>query len=748
MCVPTDLRRKIILKLIEALKDSQSFQNIDISQIKEAVLKSEHQTFEQSKNKDEYLYFINEKMKKIHQNSAQRFDKIEKFEFSGDSKEQNFEKEDKNKIINGNIPPHVKISQMYTQEQIPQHFTNPSRKVESFAASFEQAKRTLDPSIGYANYSEHAMAKNSYLKAEHVKAGNPYTNFQPWDQQHVNYEKRNTVPYNQSPHQYNHLFNNPQIHPNNSVHSPNFQMNNRPYQPYQSAVYPGRIQSVSDEKITVGENEALGYSNSYIRKSPAMYQERSKIEVPDSRIVKDSRCTVNKNSYQDPSKQNNGFTGFSPFVYMQPHPGNIKNTDTRMSSFMNKGDNIPGYNNEKFIPRPSPSRIDSSDCAIQVESERYKINSQNIDTISKSKDIHNHPYEAYNRSAQPNYQKPSPHLYGQNEAIGARKPANFGKNSSTFEYGYTSNKNTSSNKSFVGNINPNLIDSNMKGQSDKGLPSFVSSRQSSEQTVGVQPNVKQTGRNLIFDEKKSEELFKSISEGFGFVSKRNKPDFTADSNSPKSSGDNEFEKRMPTTPSTFNSSSEMKSFDHLNDKNMSKSSNVDFNEQFTVQKKFEDNEEGRKPSQLSNSLDTFIDSALFFPFKPSDEAVLSSNSDDLEIPDELSTFLEANSLSLKEIGDEDQWKSNFKKVYKQYEEVKSSRCFPFASILEKQFKFINFVFLDDIEINRYQKIIESTPTKITKEDYLMFIDKAMEAFTEKNEGDKSIVKELNDNVAQ
>lgn len=70
MDVSEELRKRMIIKLIEALKQSPKFINIPNSKLKEAVLNSELQTFESSKNRDQYIYYINEKLKKIFNNSS------------------------------------------------------------------------------------------------------------------------------------------------------------------------------------------------------------------------------------------------------------------------------------------------------------------------------------------------------------------------------------------------------------------------------------------------------------------------------------------------------------------------------------------------------------------------------------------------------------------------------------------------------------------------------------------------------
>lgn len=74
MEITAEFRKKMIVLLIEALKESPSFCNFRLDQLKDAVLKSEHQTFQQSKSKEEYTFYINEKLKKIKNVSAQKFE--------------------------------------------------------------------------------------------------------------------------------------------------------------------------------------------------------------------------------------------------------------------------------------------------------------------------------------------------------------------------------------------------------------------------------------------------------------------------------------------------------------------------------------------------------------------------------------------------------------------------------------------------------------------------------------------------
>jgi len=132
MDISTDFRRKMIIRLIEVLKESPSFCNISLAQLKEAVLNSEHQTFQQSKSKDEYIYYINEKLKKIKQSSP-------KSVFLQNNMPNTDQRHENNqKIINGNIPPYVKVQQTYGQSFAPQN------KFQAFTNQFDNGKRSMD----------------------------------------------------------------------------------------------------------------------------------------------------------------------------------------------------------------------------------------------------------------------------------------------------------------------------------------------------------------------------------------------------------------------------------------------------------------------------------------------------------------------------------------------------------------------------------------------------------------------------
>ncbi|KAL6121516.1 hypothetical protein NUSPORA_01547 [Nucleospora cyclopteri] len=72
MEITTDFRKRMIIELIEALRESPSFCSISFVYIKEAVLSSEQQIFHSSKNKRDYVISISEKLNRIKNAATQR----------------------------------------------------------------------------------------------------------------------------------------------------------------------------------------------------------------------------------------------------------------------------------------------------------------------------------------------------------------------------------------------------------------------------------------------------------------------------------------------------------------------------------------------------------------------------------------------------------------------------------------------------------------------------------------------------
>lgn len=62
MEITTDFRKRMIIKLVEVLKKTQRFANIQFSLLKNIILNSEQQIFQKSKNKHEYEITINKKI--------------------------------------------------------------------------------------------------------------------------------------------------------------------------------------------------------------------------------------------------------------------------------------------------------------------------------------------------------------------------------------------------------------------------------------------------------------------------------------------------------------------------------------------------------------------------------------------------------------------------------------------------------------------------------------------------------------
>ncbi|TBU14945.1 hypothetical protein CWI41_081700 [Ordospora colligata] len=63
--LPQDERKKMVLKLFTALKDSNIFPGYDMGQIKEAAIRAEQRIFEESKTREEYVNGMDERFKRI-----------------------------------------------------------------------------------------------------------------------------------------------------------------------------------------------------------------------------------------------------------------------------------------------------------------------------------------------------------------------------------------------------------------------------------------------------------------------------------------------------------------------------------------------------------------------------------------------------------------------------------------------------------------------------------------------------------
>ena len=115
MQVTNDYRKRMVLEMMETLKEHPAYSTIQFSLIKEAVLNCEQKIFINSKNRQEYVIAINNKIEQIKQTNINEHEKpmhnnipikknVEKFSYEMPQKymrdlEHNKRKESENKIV-------------------------------------------------------------------------------------------------------------------------------------------------------------------------------------------------------------------------------------------------------------------------------------------------------------------------------------------------------------------------------------------------------------------------------------------------------------------------------------------------------------------------------------------------------------------------------------------------------------------------------------------------------------------------
>lgn len=492
MEISTDFRRKMILILIEALKESPSFCDISDSQLKEAVLNSEHQTFQQSKSKDEYIYHINEKLRKIKQSSIQRFD-IQNEDRQPTQKINNGE--EKLNIINGKLPPHVKVSQVYSQEAQ----RHASRKNEGFHLGFEGLQRPYlekaQQNITFSGNHDLEPAGSpgqiinngqSYLKTDPAKQFSGYAaNQQGFGYQKMGYTQDN-IGYEAMRNDFNSRQRASFINPQNKVYQQRVQTHNK--QDFVSNeskdvnVYnKHEYMDESKSRCTVQEKQpGYGFVEPNCRK-PGFYYQGS-MEASQYAATPERN---NSYGFYDSNDSNQ-----RKMAYMFASTGGRYKTDMYSDKF-----------NAPFIKRSDPSTtlsdLENDPRLVRNPSFRREPGVEDTERVRRS--MHTVSTKA---AFMPNVKSPGSH----------------------FEYSYGSNMQPS-NRSYVGNINPTLLE------------------QTEKCTQPAHP----------FDEKRSEELFRSFSEEF---MKTNKPIASETEPKKQSFCDEETIGRTTSNQATFTMSNE------------------------------------------------------------------------------------------------------------------------------------------------------------------------------------------------
>lgn len=581
MDISRDLRRKMIIKLIEALKDSPSFCNISDSQLNEAVLNSEHQTFQLCKSKEEYMAHINEKLRKIKQSS------IIKGEDKGGEERMNYNKnkyeEERNgKIINGNIPPYVKISQIYTQET-PNYSGLNTRKVDMFSGRMYGSNANLS-NVGNGNLSNVNL---NNLSSNNINLNNISSNM--------------NLNSNLSSNINNNNLNINNINSNN-IDQNNIYGQNREYNNYFN------IES-STEQIN------KQYNNEYFNRNSYGYSSTPKNEYNQ---FNGATLYARPNNFEQPNFKNNNSIYFQNSAETPQFSERGTFYEKEQKPFQNKQKRVfqldsisektikPENYSERYLSERYSSEIENDLRLVRNPSFISPSKSINSSSSSSSSSINSNITAVNNLSSNININSNNINLSNSNNIN-----PNINSNSlkrKDFEYSYG---NTISNKSYVGNINPSLLNNKKKDD----LFSF---------------------KNKLFDDKKSEELFKSFSDEF------------------------------------------MKS---------------------------------NKNSPINSNLEE------------------SDSSYDDQIPEKLQSFLDSNNLGLKEIKNGEEWIELVKRV------LENNENSYFKKMIEIQSEFIDFPFLDESDLKGFLKEIEKDKKEelksINKEDYLEFIDKAIEAFSEK-----------------
>ncbi|ELA41577.1 uncharacterized protein VICG_01441 [Vittaforma corneae ATCC 50505] len=734
MDISRDLRRKMIMKLIEALKESPSFCNISDSHLNEAVLNSEHHTFQHSKSKDEYIAYINEKIRKIKQSTVSRAEPLDEERASDNMtvRQKNYYEDDRSKIINGNIPPYVKVSQMYSQEPLHQPNSN-SRKLDSFSVGFDRQNRmyTSEKTLPQSN-----MAYTSPdIPSEHFSRDSSY----PFVDQHYYASQGNAQVYGYSPNFYDQSAcggnYTPQPQRNVSQNS--------------SAAYSGYYCSASVNTKETASGCVIGGTDLYARPSfgeesvpqsgvraakpkDAKYSHVSCDQSkPTSRFL-DKNTTVHFSNRGDPNvlSQSTSQNNASQILYnadQRPFQNSV-NVNNSLSGAEQFGGNPPlnvsiSLNGNQGSVNTGHQKMAcmfvSSDGKFKTDLYSDKFNVPRADLhfgkfsgpfVKRSSpatslsDLENDPRLVRN----PSYRSDSGHdvsSYVANVTNSGKSADKFKKytqsritdtNTGTirelntaFEYSYGT-QNCTSNRSFVGNINPELLNQSGKTNVENELYQMKSYQRISQPDNGEQSRLFSTA-SKPFDDKKSEELFKSISEEF-----------------------------------------------------MKTSTNLPGSQKFVQAPQVEDHVlETPKQSQQSVKCTVESNACLFSPIETiqasdaeSNLSLESSDEYDDQIPEKLQMFLDENQLILKEIGSDEEWRSLFDQAYQGLKMIGHALDLPFKAKLEIQNEFIEFPFCDESDLKEFLEFMEgkkstSDHLKANKDDYLGYIDKAIEAFSEK-----------------
>lgn len=732
MDISRDLRRKMIMKLIEALKESPSFCSISDSHLNEAVLNSEHHTFQHSKSKDEYIAHINEKIRKIKQSTVPRMPRTEQQneERINDSRtiaQKVFYEEDRSKIINGNIPSYVKVSQVYSHNHPPQP-NSTSRKIDSFSIGLDRQKRMYCPEKTVSVSQGSVPYPLSDVPSEHLPNSPSY----PTVEQHY-YSLQGYTP---------------------GLYDPNIRDRSYTPQPQRSAAkHSSMAYSSYFCPASVNSKETMGCTRggTGFYTHPSFGEDLvSQVEV---RAAKSKSETPNQSSFNQ-QDQTSMFSGQGTAVYFPDNPdlsafsrsnernmsqknisqgfhnvdqkpfqcpvnGNVQigtnpygGSDPlvgRASFGANQGSRNTGQQKMAYMFASSDGKFKTDLYSDKFNTPRADLCFDKLygpfvkrsDPATPLSDLENDPrlvrnpsyrcdsgYDASSHMANTTISDRSADKFKKNAQPGAMDTSIRGCNAA-FEYSYNI-LNAPSNRSFVGNVNPGLLNQNSKTNVESKIPQMRNRQIEQHSQADEDSERTLPSRTKPFNDKKSEELFRSFSE--------------------------EFMKASKSFP---------------NSQNFAQGPPID-DQELGAQKQGQ--EQAEDAEEQCTQLHSPTEAAQLSDTASSVSSELSDEYDD-QIPERLQAFLDANRLALKEIESDEEWRALFSRVYQALKETESTIDPHFRAKLEIQREFVEFPFCDESDLKGYLGFMESKKSpdhlKVSKDDYLDYIDKAIESISEK-----------------
>lgn len=670
MTISTDFRRKMILKLIEALKESPAFTNLSLDQIKEAVLNSEHQTFQQSKSSDEYLFYINEKLKKIKQSSGGAVD-------SGSEQMSVETKDEKSKVASSGFSMQAKMPQMYSQESASTVAS--VRKMNNFSSSFDNTKRQQENSVPDQNFDGQPQ-KTVFLKAEYRNS--------------PGYASYNSNSYEQK------------YQTNTSLGIDHDQNRSRYPNNFDYMMKPEHMQSFTNARYQPQELRPES-SNIYHQHSSAIYGNASQFTNDDSHLPDsyyDKRVSY-QNSRNVPPHQPMTDTGSFKFegfstrfnsdmhgVYPGAHQGQYNQDSRSVSTGQNSSYGAKEFiSHDNYLDKKIQNQVKGN-----ISNQHYIDRNSELNYKSPSFSQSSTDYKSLNNDVMA---RGSSTAGFPGQGVAPSSLNTFTKKAVSYEYSYPKTSVPANNKSFIGNVNPSLYDHAMKKaetENSQSIPrSFSSFDNFTEPFTTFNRNTNYSKNQAPIDPKKSEELFRSF--GTEFL-KINKGQESSKSISPETLINNPADNKRSDTSSS--------------------------------------------PKFISTQ-------------EPATHTIFDNNLKDtktsINIPAELQDYLNKKGLVLKQINNLNNWNMIFDSLYNKYKKISSDKieC-QMMSDIETQRQHIDYQFLSEEDIQSYLKEIEKienkTESSFDRTEYLKFIDKAIEAFSEKQNEEMCTLKNNEGNV--